>query len=169
MTIKLNFAFLILIFASFSQAEESFDDVLKRKSTKVDFEEMAKSEEALTRAAVAKKTRMDLGLDFKDGEWKSVIKATVKSDEEVFRFNQDKIKVENEEMPLPQKDSGSAGVTLPKVVAVYNSAVRLQYDGKVSDYKQGDKIGLYFVERISVHEVELRDVNSKRYTLRTDW
>jgi hypothetical protein len=154
---------LLLIFIPLvSVADEfnvDFDKTLIEASSERDLSRMADREEEITRGARALKERRDMGIDFKDGEWKYSRNTEIKNSPATqvsapaFRFS-------NESVVEPG---------LPEVISVANNSVKLKHNGTVKNYSNGDKVGMYHVENISIHSVTLRDNDSREYTLSTDW
>ena len=58
---------------------------------------------------------------------------------------------------------------IPKLVGVINNFAKLEFNGQVKEYKNGDRVGEYYVDRVSVDSVYLRDNESKRLELKNTW
>jgi DNA/RNA endonuclease YhcR with UshA esterase domain len=157
----------ILVFSvgSYSnETEEStktFKSLLDENQRRIDIKEIADRETEITRAAKAIRDRIEMGVVYNgDGTFNVVDTdetASVSVDKPVatsFRFPS------NEVLTEP---------SLPKLIGVINNTAKLEYLGVVKEYENGDKVGDYFIDRVTINYVYLRDKDSKRHVLKNSW
>ena len=164
----------LALFLTNANSEEflgGFEKIIAEGESNHEITLMADREEEITRAAKAKKERLNMGVDYENGNW--VYAEPAATPEAVKKISS---KSNNGNISAPTSSAFRFGESnsvsnkkLPKVVAVIGDKVKLNHNGATKSYAQGEKIGQFYVDNISIHAVILRDENSRHYELSTDW
>lgn len=141
-----------------------FKGIINKHVEAVDPSSLEQKEKSLYNAAKYRSQRSELGWEYDNGKWINTKDSTTGIVNGAYRFVGDPVNRNSS-----SEDNDEDVSIKPTVISVMNDTVELNYLGVIGKYSEGDRVGRYYVEKVSIHEILLREENSKRHTLSTDW